>query len=551
MAKFNRPQARSAPTSPVTTQPGPANTTTHEGAPAWKRDAKSELFSLGVTNFVGEDTFYERAEDRDARYARLIAEVAVSDPDWTGRFLRWLRKEGKLRSAPLVGALTAAKAMTEKGIPGSREIINGVMQRADEPGEAVACWQNMFGRVMPQPVKRGIADAACRLYTQFSAAKYDSKSHAVRFGDVLNLTHPKTLDPEQADLFGHLLDVRYGNADEIPERLTQLIARRELLDTPVGERRARLLDDPGVLKRAAMTWESVAGWIQGPMDAEVWKALIPVMGIQALARNLRNFDEAGVDDAAIDPVLAKLTDAHVIARSRMMPFEWLKAYVSVSSLRWGYALEQAAKLSVSNIPELTGRTLVLIDASGSMTQSYSKRSQLSAMQSAALLGLALAAKHGPDVEVHGFASGVFPFPLVKGASVLRQVETFCSRYNSVGVGTNGFGALKQTYRDHDRVLVLTDMQFAAFEGSSYHELLPGDRYRWSEPVKPPETPSVRDFTRHSKKGDIPVYFFNTAGYAQVVSPLGQQNVHELGGVTDATFKMIRWIEECGGARWPF
>jgi hypothetical protein len=32
----------------------------------------SELFLLAVANFVGEDTFYEKADDRDRRYTDLI-----------------------------------------------------------------------------------------------------------------------------------------------------------------------------------------------------------------------------------------------------------------------------------------------------------------------------------------------------------------------------------------------------------------------------------------------------------------------------------------------
>ena len=40
---------------------------------------------------------------------------------------------------------------------------------------------------------------------------------------------------------------------------------------PVGERRARADAGPtGPLARAGMTWESLAGWLQGPLDAAAW-----------------------------------------------------------------------------------------------------------------------------------------------------------------------------------------------------------------------------------------------------------------------------------------
>jgi len=108
MAKFNVATARPVGGSPIETV---ASGVTHEGGTGYTHSPKSELFLLAVSNFVGEDTFYESAADRDARYARLVADVAVADPAWTAGFLAWLRGEANMRSAPLVGALEAARAM--------------------------------------------------------------------------------------------------------------------------------------------------------------------------------------------------------------------------------------------------------------------------------------------------------------------------------------------------------------------------------------------------------------------------------------------------------
>ncbi|MEU9506076.1 hypothetical protein AB0D32_07315 [Micromonospora sp. NPDC048170] len=82
MAKFNlMPRRSGIGTPPVTA----------EGAPGFAREPQAELFLLGVSNVVGENTFYEGAADRDARFRELVATVAVADPDWFGRFVRWLR----------------------------------------------------------------------------------------------------------------------------------------------------------------------------------------------------------------------------------------------------------------------------------------------------------------------------------------------------------------------------------------------------------------------------------------------------------------------------
>src|ERR1041385_2588895 len=80
MARFNQRGTRPAVHSPVTTTG--ETTRTHEGATGYVRDAKSEVFLLAVSNFVGADTFYEKAGDRDDRYTQLVRQLAVEDPEW-------------------------------------------------------------------------------------------------------------------------------------------------------------------------------------------------------------------------------------------------------------------------------------------------------------------------------------------------------------------------------------------------------------------------------------------------------------------------------------
>ena len=130
-----------------------------------------------------------------------------------------------MRSASLVGALEAAQAMVAAGMPGSRPIVASVLQRADEPGEALAYWTGRYGRAIPKPVKRGVADAVGRLYTEYNLLKYDTASKGFRFADVLDLTHPDPVAPWQGDLFKHALDRRHGRGERDSSRADD--ARRE------------------------------------------------------------------------------------------------------------------------------------------------------------------------------------------------------------------------------------------------------------------------------------------------------------------------------------
>ena len=299
MSKLNtKIPKRQRTTSSVTSVRADAGLTTYEGHPAYARDTKSELFLLGVTNFVGEDTFYEQSTDRDKRFASLARTVAVEDGDWMIDFVRWLRTGARMRSAAVVAAAEGVRARLAAGLAGkNRQLIDASIARADEPGEFLAYWTNKWGTKLPMPVKRGVADAAIRLYTERNFVKYDSDRRGWRFGDVIAMARPRPKATWQDTLFEYVLADRHNRAETIPEALTTLVARQRLLATPVEQRRQLLYDRSSVhllFGDAGMTWEALSGWLQGPMDKIAWEAIIPEMQVFALVRNLRNFDEAGV-----------------------------------------------------------------------------------------------------------------------------------------------------------------------------------------------------------------------------------------------------------------
>lgn len=274
MARFNTAQARPRVAGPVTTT-GPA--TTHEGAPAYARDAKSDLFLLAVTNMVGEDTFYEKADDRDQRYVDLIRQVAVDDPEWVLGFVGWLRTEANMRSASLVLAAEAVKARldakqhvdlhTQRSY--NRKIIDAACQRPDEPAELLAYWTGRYGRNLPMPVKRGLRDAVERLLNEKALLKYDSDGKAVRMGDLIELVHPRAKRAWQDALYKTAIDRRHNRDNEIPDMLPAVRARDELNTAPVAERHdlvRRVLagDEEAAEKlRLAMAgqWEWPKSWL--------------------------------------------------------------------------------------------------------------------------------------------------------------------------------------------------------------------------------------------------------------------------------------------------
>lgn len=593
MAKFNV-GGRAPTTSPITTTGTTPDTKTHEDGPGYARDDRSALFLLAVSNLVGENTFYEGSTERDERYRSLVAKVAVSNPIWLYEMLRWLRQHGNMRSASIVGAAEAAHALlaarkrndndwyrldTElttrwpetkygNGRGLIRTLIDVVCQRADEPGEMIAYWRSRYGKSMPQPVKRGLADAAARLYTEYATLKYDTATRGggggFRFGDVVELVHPKPSSyeeaPHQGHLFRHILDRRHARLiewDELDGKLPMLQANallRERIKHGDTSARRELLDS-GHLRDAGMTWEdvlSLSGSLNLPKN-RVWEALIPTMGYMALLRNLRNFDEAGVSDASAETVARRLSNTAQVKRSRQFPFRFWSAYKNAPSVRWSLALDRAMTASIVNIPVLYGRTLVLVDTSGSMIgMNYSQRSTANYAELAAIFGVALGVRASmsdrAQVDVVGFADGVFNHPIRRGASLITEVQRFVDRIGEAGGGTDIAGAAQRAYDGHDRVIIISDMQ--TMRSARAHARgalgLPTDALEfggWSRTgVK------ITDVIPN----DVPVYGFNLAGYEAAAMPSGNGTRHEIGGgLTDKSFAMIELLERGQHGQWPW
>lgn len=529
MAKFNQP-----PAPPV------HDTLTHEGGAGFTRPAKVELFLLGVANTVGEDTFYESGETRDKRFVDLVREVTAEDPRWVREFGAWLRAEGLMRSASIVLAAEYVAA----GGPDARGLVAAVCQRPDEPAEFLAYWHATHGRKLPMAVKRGLADAVRRLYTERSFLRYDGSGKAYRWADVIELVHPDPVAEWQSWLFKYAIDVRHNRDNprlSIPH-LPHLARDRELLRLPAESRRAALL----AAVANGWSWERLAGWLPGGMNAAAWEAIEPNMGLMALTRNLRNFDQAQVSNAFISRVTARFGDADEVRRSRQFPIRFLTAWRALRSTHWALALEWAIEQSTVNLPRFGGRTLILIDVSPSMTDVlFSARkgkdsaSTPKRYEAAAVFGLALAkAAERADVGLFDFDCERYPFQ--SQDSILRSMEYIQAR-TVRGNGTDTLGALASTYAGHDRVVILTDEQTGrgapCYHGHTSHHGYGtvGDPAAWEE------------LQRRIK---VPVISFNLGGYAAGHAPeFG--NWHAIGGLSDGGFAMIENLERHTRGVWPW
>lgn len=104
-------------------------------------------------------------------------------------------------------------------------------------------------------------------------------------------------------------------------------------------------------------------------------------------------------------------------------------------------------------------------------------------------------------------------------SLLRSIPSFADWPGARG-GTQTLDVLQRTYRDHDRVVILTDEQ--AFPSQ----------------VDPRRIPA-------------PIYTFNVAGYKPAHMEQGENGRYAFGGLTDAGFTMLQALEQFQTGRWPW
>lgn len=524
MAKFsgkNSTTLRQRPNrikSPVTTT-GPG-APTFEGGQGFSRDAKSDLFLLAVTNMVGQDTFYETGANRDDRFASLVHQVTLEDPEWMQGFLPYLRKEMFMRSA----AVVAAAEYVAAGGPNGRALIAATLTRPDEPAELLGYWHATYGRNEPKAIKRGVADAVRNLYNENAALKYDGQSRAVRMGDVLERVHPQATDAKQGELFKFLLDRRHHPQDVRADLkvLTRIARALELDAMSDAELRAEFAKNADALADAGYTWERLSGKMK--MDAQAWEAIIPQMGYMALLRNLRNFEQAGISKASQQFVINVLSDPDRVAKSMQFPYRFYSAYKNTVGLNYAAAVEAGLDLSTQNIPALRGRSLILVDVSGSMQAGYGfqgERSTVAPWEKGALFGVAQFMR-ADNADLVAFATGSEAVSLTKGGSVLRGIEALGEvvKSNRLGHGTDTWQSVERHYNGHDRVVIFSDMQSTMYHGSV--------------------------------KSKIPaIYNFNLAGHAQSNMETGTNGRHEIGGFSDAAFRMINMIEQLKNPTWPW
>jgi len=145
-----------------------------------------------------------------------------------------------------------------------------------------------------------------------------------------------------------------------------------------------------------------------------------------------------------------------MSTARVLPFRFLAAARYAPQCE--EALEQAMLKCVSSQvnpqEKLRGKTIVLVDVSGSMTAPLSQRSEM--QRTDAAYGLAVLLREiGEKVGVFSFSDSLVEVPTRRGFA-LRDAIDASQRHNSTQLG-KAVGELNQKH-GYDRLIVITDEQ---------------------------------------------------------------------------------------------
>jgi len=314
------------------------------------------------------------------------------------------RQEQQIRHVPLFLARELARIGKLQA-----DTLVDIIARADEISEFLAIyWRD--GKVpIANQIKKGLA-ACLNKFNEYQLAKWDRNSAAIRLRDVLFLTHADPKDYKQAELFRKL-------------------AANELV-TPD-------------------TWETNLS--AGADKAETFTRLMAEKKLGALAflRNLRNMVQAGVSESAIRAY------AKEINLERVLPFRYVAAARVVPQFE--DMLEDMMFRTLATAEKLLGRTLLLVDVSGSMFGCMvSKKSDLDRFDAAAALAM-LAREVCDEAVIYSFSNSAVKVAPRRGFALREAIS------KSQGHGGTYLGAALEQIRNHeseafDRIIIFTDEQ---------------------------------------------------------------------------------------------
>lgn len=506
-----------------------ADARNEEHAPAYRLTPKHALAQIAATGcFNG--AFCASATEQLDTLRNLVAQV--DDNAYLAKLAIYARERALMKDMP-----AALLVLLSKRDP---QLLHRAFDRVVDNGRVLRTVLQMIrsGQFERKSLSASLQRAFQRWLNAASVEKLLSASigHDPSLRDVLRLARPTPADNARRALFGWLADKPIekwtpATAADLPREVHALAAYRaaEMAEDQVEH-----------LRELRARWDLLADAARG---SQTWKAIVRLMGPQALRMNLNTLVRhrvfAGDDgDALVDYVASRLADAAEIRRARQFPYQFLAAYMAAERdvpQKIKAALHNAAEIACGNVPKLPGPVVVGLDVSGSMQtpvtghRGRGATTKMRCVDVAALLAAAIL-RRNPD-------SVIVPFDDRPHAAQVDPQDTILSLAERLahygGGGTNC--ALPLAYANHG----MRERKFAGCVLVSDQESWIGTGRHGSTAVMTEWQSFVRNQVRlHGQPFDGPrLVCIDLQPYTTTQAP-ERSDILNVGGFSDAVFQVM-------------
>ena len=456
---------------------------TYEGGIGYEKDPFDEWINFLFSSYA-EDGFYESANEQVERYVNLTKQVGERYGwDFVARASFFARNYLGMRS---ISQITAAM-LNDVSFQEKRNYFKNFFHRPDDVAEVFSIIENIGSNKRSHALVRGAADYLSSL-SAYSLGKYQMKGKQYNLYDLINITHATS---ENINLY-------------------------KINSLPVVD-----------------TWETAISTAAPKDKAEEWKRLVEQnkLGYLALIRNLRNIVQSNNDEEWIaNYVCPQLENQEAIKKSLVFPYQIYQAYRMVSqNLILKNSLEKAFCVAAGNVPKLDGKSVILLDVSGSMNSFISQKSVVKLKEVGAVFAATLYLNNS-DIQLIKFGDRAKSFGVYNiENNIFNVIDAMCQN-DSCGYGTRIDTAYEIMQTKFDRIFIISDMQIM---GDKAHY------WWWSEQN------GVESFERYCNiyNPDCKCYSFDLANYSTQLSSPDNPNVHLLTALNDKIFDLINLFEK--------
>ncbi|MUO79705.1 RNA-binding protein [Agrobacterium vitis] len=416
-----------------------AETTNHEGAPAYRLTPREALAQYAVTGtFNG--TFYADGAEQLEAVKTLALQV---EPEFLAKVAIHAAESGHMKDMPvtllavLSGLQSEAFARAFPRVVRSGKMLRGFVQVM----RSGATGRKSLGTRPKKLVQAWLERASTEQILRAMVGNDPS------LADVIRMVHPKPASEEKKALYAWVIGKPHDYA-ALPELVKALHAFRQDQTLPIPDVPFQMLTSL-------------------PLTREHWVEIAEKGSWQMVRQNLNTFARKGVFEVEGVAMMlaARLADPDEIRNAKVFPYQLMMTWKMVGGQVPDVvhdALQDAMDIAIANVPSLPGNVVLCPDVSGSMGSPVTgyRKGATSAVRCIDVAGLMTAAflRRNPKARVLPFEKDVVDVKLNRQDSVMTNAGKLAA---VGGGGTNCSAPLRKLADDKakvDLVVFISDNQ---------------------------------------------------------------------------------------------